>query len=531
MKTNKIFLVASLATLLCTTSCTELLDESYGSVVSENYHPQSDLEISALVNAAYIPWRKTMLLWNGVVRTQELSADQDVIPARIGIGWIDGYIYKRWHQHTWTTNDDGMWQPWNRTYEGINTTNRIIAQIEEGLITLPTEEQKTALLAELRVLRASYYYILIDLFGNVPLVTDFRDATPPPTTPRAQVFDFIVSEINENIGQLSDEARGYYYGRMNKWVAHTLLAKMYLNAEVWKGQAMWQQCIAECDIVSASGEYQLESNQKNIFVTENQNSKELIFALPMDEKYVTDWNAFDFHMQTLAQESQQTYSMTYSPWGGVCAIPQFISSFNPNDKRLQQNYIQGPQFARNGSPLTINYTNAVPSIDESDKDDGYRWGKFEIKIGAQNRLGNDFPVFRYADILLMKAEALMRSGQGGAGALVTQVRMRDFDNAALAVVTDAELMGGSVYDYGRRDTTSETHEGGADIMYGRFLDELGWEFCQEGRRRQDLIRFGVFTTKSWFSHDPSNANRNLYPIPLQAIQTNSNLTQNPGYGG
>jgi len=251
MKTNKLFLAASLVCLLATTSCTDLLDESYGKVVSENYQPQSELEISALVNAAYIPWRKTMLLWNGVVRTQELSADQDVIPARIGIGWIDGFIYKRWHEHTWTTNDDGMWQPWTRTYEGINNTNRIITQIEEGLIVLPSEEQKAALLAELHVLRASYYYILVDLFGNVPLVTDFRDASLPQQSTRAQVFDYIVNEINSNISLLSDEPRGYYYGRMNKWVAATLIAKRYHNGKVWSGEAMSQQCIAYCNRVMA----------------------------------------------------------------------------------------------------------------------------------------------------------------------------------------------------------------------------------------------------------------------------------------
>lgn len=529
MKTKNILFAAFLVGLLSTTSCNDLLDESYGSIPTANFHPKTDLEISALVNAAYIPWRKTMLLWNGVVRTQELSADQDIIPARIGIGWVDGYIYKRWHQHTWTTNDDGMLQPWSRTYEGVNTTNRIIAQIEEGDIVLPSDQAKNSLLAELRVLRASYYYILIDLYGNIPLVTNFRDAALPKQSTRSEVFDFIIKEITDNIDQLSSEARGYYYGRMNKWVAHTLLAKMYLNAKVWRGQVMWEQCITQCDIVSASGFYALEPNQKNVFVTENQNSNEIIFALPMDEKYVSDWNAFDFHMQTLAQESQQTYNMTFAPWGGVCATPQFIESFNPEDKRLQQNYIQGSQFARNGDPLSINYTISVPSIDESDKDDGYRWGKFEIKSGAQNRLGNDFPVFRYADILLMKAEALMRSGQPGAGNLVTQVRLRNFDDASVAVVTDQQLVLGSNYDYGRRDNFSQTHEGSADLIYGRFLDELGWEFCQEGRRRQDMIRFNAFTTRAWFSHDPSDSNKNLYPIPLQAIQTNSNLEQNPGY--
>ena len=515
--------------LMLMTSCTELYDDSYGSVVSEKFNPQTEEDISALINAAYVPWRKTMLLWNGVVRAQELAADQDVIPARVGIGWLDGYIYKRWHQHTWTTNDDSVYQPWSRTFEGINTVNRLLYQIQEGVIVLADEETQTALIAELKVLRASYYYILIDLYGNVPIVTDYDDTSLPMQSSRSEVFDFIIDEISNNIDDLSEEARGYYYGRMNKWVANTLLAKMYLNAEVWKGESMWQECIDACNEVIASANYSLESEQKNVFITENQDSNEIIFALPMDEKYVTDWNAFDFHMYTLAQENQRTYNMAYAPWGGVCAIPQFIDSFNPNDKRLEQNYIKGQQYALSGEALSINYTNSVPSIDESDKDDGYRWGKFEYKIGSTNRLGNDFPVFRYADILMMKAEALLRSGQAGAGALVSDVRDRDFSDPAEAIVTDQQLAQGSVYDYGRRDSYSQTTEGGSDIEYGRFLDELGWEFCQEGRRRQDLIRFGVFTTKSWFSHDSSDETKNLYPITYSVMLTNSNLTQNPGY--
>ncbi len=124
----------------------------------------------------------------------------------------------------------------------------------------------------------------------------------------------------------------------------------------------------------------------------------------------------------------------------------------------------------------------------------------------------------------------MRSGKSGAGELVTQVRERAFrNNPGKALVTDEQLKEGSNYDYGRRDEYETTHEGGADILYGRFLDELGWEFCQEGRRRQDMIRFNVFTTKSWFSHDKSDADKNLYPIPNKALLTNSNLKQNPGY--
>ncbi|MDE5880843.1 MAG: RagB/SusD family nutrient uptake outer membrane protein, partial [Muribaculaceae bacterium] len=169
-------------------------------------------------------------------------------------------------------------------------------------------------------------------------------------------------------------------------------------------------------------------------------------------------------------------------------------------------------------------------IDASDVDDGFRWGKFEYAHGNTNRLSNDFPVFRYAEVLMMKAEALMRSGKSGAGELVTRIRERAFRaNPAKAIVTDEELRGGSNYDYGRRDEDMTTNEGGSDILYGRFLDELGWEFCQEGHRRQDMVRFNVFTTKSWFSHDKSDPTKNLYPIPNKALLTNSNLKQNPGY--
>lgn len=535
---NKLCSIGLMALLLAGgSSCTNLLDESFGQVVSENYAPKTEEEVSYLVNAAYIPWRETLLQWNGVVRAQELCADQDVIPARLGIGWVDGYIYKRWHEHTWTTEDDGVLQGWERTYNGINTCNRILSQIEDGDITVD-EATREPLVAELKVLRASYYYILVDLYGNVPIVTDFKDTSLPEQSTRQEVFDFIIKEVTENIDLLSETPRGYYYGRFNKWAAHTLLAKMYLNSEVWTGTAQWQKCIDECDAVinfaKSSNEYALESNQKNVFVTNNENSKEIIFALPFDEIYVTGWNDFDFHMYTLAPENQDTYQFTERPWGGVCAIPQFIDTFHPNDLRLEQNYIQGQQYTSSGAILQrsdgegpLIYTNSVPSIDASDVDDGYRWGKFEYAKGITNRLSNDWPLFRYADVLMMKAEALMRSGQPGAGELVTEVRKRAFEDINDAIVTDQQLEEGSCYDYGRRDENVETHEGGADIKYGRFLDELGWEFCQEGRRRQDMIRFGVFTTKSWFSHDKSNQNKNLYPIPNKILLTNSNLQQNP----
>lgn len=539
MKSKIVYIFITVITLVLA-ACTKLKDDSYGQVISEKYNPKTEQEVSYLVNAAYVPWRETMLLWNGVVRAQELCADQDVLPARPN-GWVDGGIYKRWHLHTWTTDDDSALQPWVRTYTGINTCNRLLSQIEEGIIIV-NGDIKEGLVSELKVLRASYYYILVDLYGNVPIVTDFKDVSLPKQSARKEVFDFVVSEISQNIDKLSETARGYYYGRINKWGAYTLLAKMYLNAEVWTGTPRWTDCITACDKVidfaGRTGEYALEANQKDVFRTANENSKEIIFSLPFDEIYVTDWNAFDFHLYTLASESQQTYNFTNTPWGGVCVIPQFIGSFDPEDIRLKENFISGQQYKASGEILTradngkpFAYLKDVPSIDKSDITDGYRWGKFEYATGITNRLSNDWPMFRYADILMMKAEALLRSGQPGAGALISQVRQRAFkNNPGKATVTDDQLKGGSVYDYGRRDENRSTQEGGGDITYGRLLDELGWEFTQEGRRRQDMIRFGVFSSKSWFSHDATkNRNRDLYPIPNSARLTNSNLQQNPGY--
>lgn len=232
----------------------------------------------------------------------------------------------------------------------------------------------------------------------------------------------------------------------------------------------------------------------------------------------------------------------YSPWGGICAVPQFISMFDTLDARYIDNYIKGIQYASNGDVLIASwgeqkgkplfFRNHVYGVDYSDETDGFRLGKFEIAMGATNRLSNDWPLFRYADVLMMKAECLLRTGfADDAADIVTEVRERNFKlKPENAVVTGAQLMGGSNYDYGLQNHLAPfTHEGGADIEYGRMLDELGYEFCQEARRRTDMIRFGMFTKKSWLSHSPNGDYRALYPIPRTEIAKNSNLVQNPGY--
>mgnify|MGYP000997131449 CR=1 FL=1 len=526
---------------LSISSCTKLKDDSYTTIISNQFQPTGD-DLASLLGTAYSSWRFLLLDWDGLWRAQELSGDQQVIPARPN-GWVDGGVYKRIHQHTWTADEGIVVQTWNRTFSGITNCNRIIYQIESGMI--PVAENKEAVIAELKVLRAAYYAILCDIYGNVPIVTkfDLPEGFLPEQNSRKEVYDFIVKEIESNIHLLSDKNDQTTYGKFNKWAANALLARVYLNAEVYSGTAQWQKVIASCDAIINSGAgYILENNQKNVFVTDNQNSKEIVFALPLDENYTNNWNAFDLHMQSLPSESQATYNLLSAPWGGMCAVPQFISSFDKDDIRKQRNWIQGQQYSAAGQPLVVglgaykdkplNLINEVPSIDASEAIHGFRLGKFEIKQGAAVQLSNDYPIFRYAEVLMMKAEALLRTGKADEAAqLVTQIRQRAFpDYPAKALVTGSELQAGSSYDYGQRDSNGSTKEGGADIKYGRFLDELGWEFDQEAHRRTDLIRFGVFSTKSWFSHKATkNANRNLFPIPRPALNTNSNLVQNPGY--
>ncbi len=548
LKNRTLYKTAIFSILTMFSACTELEDTNYNTIVAKDFTP-TESDIASLVGSGYVAWRQTLLEWNGIWRTQEVTGDQVVIPARPN-GWVDGGIYRRIHQHSWTPDDDNVLVNWARTYVGITNCNKVIFQIETDYIPM-SPEMKARTLGELRTLRASYYYLLLDIYGNVPIVTDFDvpEGFLPEQNTRKEVYDFVVQEITESIDDLSEESGPLMYGRFNKWAAYTLLAKVYLNAGVYtstesspNGTPEWAKCLDACNKVINSGAgYILEANQKNVFATENQNSMEIIFGLAIDDNYTKAWNTFDIHMQTLQPSMQTKYNLLFSPWGGMCAIPQFIDTFDPEDSRLTTNFIYGQQYNPNGEMIKgtmgastgqpLNFINELPGVDQSEEIHGYRFGKFEIEVGSSNILNNDFPVFRYADVLMMKAECLLRTGDpDGAATIVTQVRTRAFKtNPSKATVTGAQLQEGSVYDYGLRNHLESTEEGGDDIEFGRFLDELGWEFNQEGHRRQDLIRFGVFTTKSWLSHSPNGGHRTLYPIPQVERNKNPNLEQNPGY--
>lgn len=536
---KKLSIYTLLSGLLCF-GCTKVDNKLYSSIDSDTFVPTTD-DLNSLMGPAYATLRDLEMGWDALYDLEEICADELVIPARPN-GWVDGGVYKTMHLHTFNSLQPHIETVWADCYTGINNCNRVIYQIESGKI--PVTTGKDATIAELRALRALYYYVLCDNFGNVPLVTSYevKVGQLPTQNTRKEVYDFISAELHVTMPLLSPVVDKSTYGKMTQNAAWTLLAKLYLNAGVYTGTPQWDSCRIACDNVINSNKYILEPNQEDVFKTDNENSQEIIFSIPFDEKYATGFNLVE---KTLQPISQHTYNLQASPWGGICAIPQFISTFDPDDNRLKTNWIQGPQYDANTGqqlgceypPLStsghkLEFINSLPGIDSSQEIDGFRLGKYEFRMGALFDLSNDCPFFRYADVLMMKAEALLRTGKADdAAAIVTQVRQRSFKtNTAKATVTGAQLMGGSVYKYGVAvNDVIAAPEGGADIQYGRFLDELGWEFAMEGRRRSDLIRFGVFTKKSWLSHKPNGDFRTIFPIPQDELDKNNNLKQNPGY--
>jgi starch-binding outer membrane protein, SusD/RagB family len=540
-----------LGALLGTVGCTDLTETPYEEITEANFNPTA-ADVAALMGPVYTPNRAIWMSWYGWVDWQEETADAMVSPVRPN-GWDDGGIYYANHQHRWSASSPGMPNSlWGNAFSGINAANRVLYQIESG--TLPMAAAlKDSTIAELKSQRAFYYWLLMDNFGNIPIQTDFLSTELPEQRTRKQAFDFIVKELTENTPKLSRVSTpgGTMHGRMNYWAARAVLAKIYLNAEVYTGTPEWQKVLEITQEIIGSNRFSLEAAYRAPFRRDNHLSPELVFAVPYDGVFATQSN---FHMKTLKPALRFVFNIA-QPWGGIASNPQFIDTYDPEDTRFNGTaadagkggtWLTGPQFDGQGRGYT--FEKRVPHMRDNGCagvrlrfEDGFPVWKYEIYQGQTGASDVDYPIIRYAEILMMRAEALLRTGDAaGAAALVTQVRRRAFNatNPAKATVSGADLMGGSKYNYGWFDcdgvvkTTqggAPVTNGGADIRYGRFLDELGWEFAAEGHRRQDLIRFGVFTTKRWFNHNPSSPNHIIFPIPQSRLNTNPKLKQNPGY--
>lgn len=465
---------------------------------------------------------------------QETSSDELVQPANAS-GWDDGGIYKRIHLHTWNSTNPQLNNLWNTLYQGTLNANRVIDQLQTGKIPLPsTGASKEALVAEMRVARAFFYWLILDNFGDAPLVNTLTTELPAKAT-RKEIYQFVVTEITASLPALSEDTGPLLYGRFNKWAAKALLANVYLNAKVYVGEEKWTDCLAQCnDII---GKYSLDPTYRAVFKTDNEKSPEIVFAVPFDENRGGGFfpEMFSWHGALKAKSNMQA-----TPWGfgSAMGVPQFIDTYDPADERLADTWLMGQQYALDGSAIQTSgkpfvLTKELPDGLFTGETEGFRMNKFEVKVGALSGLSNDFPFFRYAEVLMMKAECLLRTGDAaGAATLVSQVRAQHGfkKTPGKAAVTAAELAQNSRYRYGYVEKYAVVDPGNtAAVPYGRFLDELGWEFAWEGHRRRDMIRFGTFTTKSWLSHKPQGDYRTVFPIPQIQIGANPNISQNPSY--
>ncbi|HZK06931.1 MAG TPA: RagB/SusD family nutrient uptake outer membrane protein [Bacteroidales bacterium] len=492
-KYSKIISSFLIAGLIIISGCTKLDEEYFDQIPSELY-PENDEQVATLTVNAY-KRLQNMADDNGWwFLAQEISTDEICGPTR-GADWYDGGKWVDVYQHRWTNDTESVNRMWGLFWDGINECNRTIGTLRN----IGDNEEILKKIGELEVLRSFFYYLLIDNYGNVPYVTMVMDeGFQPVKVERSVIYDSLVNVVEKNLHYLN---RGDLKYMATRNMAFALLAKLHLNAEIYTGTEHWAEAGQYCDSVMA-GPYHLASDVKAPFITENQNSSEIIFSIPYDED---NFQGFRLHMRTLHYQSNLTFDMSVGPWNGFAVVPTHFDTYQEIDLRRDAHFIYGPQFASDGSPIIESILNEPLDIDPhlpalsmtsgfSDKQirtSGARIGKYEIKMGAKENLSNDFPLFRLSDFYLMKAETEIRLG-GNGDQWVNPIRQR----AGVAPYSGCSLT--------------------------QLLEERGREMFVEGHRRQDLIRFGKWEG-SWWEKEAHGKEKRTFPIPQWAIDGNPNL--------
>lgn len=496
--------------LVMLTSCTKL-DEDVYSVYTDKNFPSTPEQYAVLTGPIYVAAQK--FFDNNYFDLQETGTDEVLIPARGG-DWFDGGKWKAMHYHEWTASHELMRNSWDWGFGAIATCNRILKSLEDA----PESAEKERTFAEIKTMRAWYYYSMLDAFGNIPIVTTFDDkAEAPAQASRAEVFEFVVGELEAIVDLLAVEANATTYGRPTQGMVHTMLAKIYLNAEVYSGTAYWNKVVEHSNAVLNLNQYSLASaaNYFDMFSpTNGPQNEEVIWAIPFDAQKATGNLLFN---KMLHPAHVETFGS--GGWNGWTTQPAFFDSFEDDDIRKKQ-FLYGQQYAADGvTPLVFNGVNVVldpyyfPAYDVGGAENqGRLAGARNIKYAPDpNALGiwanNDVVIYRLSDIYMMKAEAIVRGASNGtmdqALEAVNLIRSRAFNNDPSKLFKSLTLK--NIYD------------------------ERGREFVLEMSRRTDMIRFGTFGDPQLFKGETDLATEQLFPIPSKARANNPNLDQNPGY--
>ena len=436
----------------------------------------------------------------GLYHHSELTTDESVC------GWNDQTI-KNFHWMNWTTDDTFIYAFYSRIFMQVGMANEFIREAKASDVSFAKKQQY---IDEARVLRAIAYYHAIDNFGNVP----FADETAvvgvnPDQISRVDLYAWLEEELKDLVSNSAlPDKNGTVYGHANKGVAKFLLAKLYLNAEVFTGKAAYDKCASVLTDLMDDG-YSLHTSSKGtysayqeLFLADNdQCTDEIIFAVEQDGVNTTSYGATNYLIFASTGGAMDPDEMGISSgWGGLRMTPEFYRKFSADDARA------------------LFYTDTqVADIDDiGEFSNGMAFRKFRNRTsdgGYGKEAGfvdTDFPMMRYADVLLMAAECQVRgAGVNGAIAGFNAVRAR----AGLPAISNPTLQ---------------------DI-----LDERARELYQECWRRNDLIRFGQFTSSSYLWQWKGNVKegtavedyRALFPIPDSDRLANTKLQQNPGYAG
>ena len=543
--------------LLAALSMTSCLDEHPKDQLDEDaiYGSASDIYINAVASLYnYIGGANESEGIQGTCRGiydyNTLTTDEAMIPIRGG-DWYDGGLWNAMYQHRWTADDQSLYDTWKYIYKVIVLANKSLDIIsnKSGLLSAGQQQEYRA---EVRAIRALFYYYVMDMFGRVPLTLSgdeqLYSSLFQGQNDRSSIFHFVFQELQQVLPYLPDQRsnmEGNYYGRITQPVVNFLLAKLALNAEIYmyddwtrgyanrpKGSDIhfsvpavsdassrsgskelnaWETCIYYCNQLAAEG-YVLESDDAFNFSTHNETSKENIFTIPMDKNIYTN----QFHYLFRSYHYTHGGALGWGSENGTCAT---ISTMKANrygesdeDTRCRMNFVAGvvkvdghELLMDNGKPLEYQPFEVAQNLTNSKyiKTAGARMAKYEVDRTSymDGKLqSNDIVLFRYADVLLMKAEAKVRNGENG----------------------DEELnMIRSRVGMPHRKATLD------NILEERLL-ELVWE----GWRRQDLIRFGKFT-EAYDLRTPlqgeSSGYTTVFPIPQKCIDLNKELEQNKGY--
>lgn len=536
---HRFFALSVLALSLSLTSC---LDETPKDQIPETeiYDSANSLYVNAVASlynyiGAHEEGEGLQGTCRGIYDYNTLTTDEAIIPIRGG-NWYDGGLWENMYNHTWTATDTDLYNVWKYLYKVIVLSTKSLETIEKYKALL-TEQQRVDYAAEVRAVRAMYYYYAMDMFGRIPILQSSTQKTADiKQSNRSDVFWYVMKELQDVAPLLANEhsnLQGNYYGRVTRPVAWFLLAKLSLNAEVYTdddwtdssrpdGKTImfdidgnkknaWQTCVHYCDLITAAG-YTLEADYTKNFAVHNEGSTENIFTIPLDK--ILYLNEFHYLFRSRHYAHGGAYSGASE--NGTCATlhTMAVNGFGTEtpDARLDMNFYTGKVEVdgkyvtmEDGTPLEYkplavekNLT-ASPYLETA----GARMKKYEVDRTAYSdgRMpNNDIVLYRYADVLLMKSEAKVRNGESGDEEM-NAVRSR-VGMPSLSATLD-------------------------NILNERLL-ELVWE----GWRRQDMIRFGTYG-KQYDIHTPSEADKKgyttVFPIPEKTHELNPNLKQNPGY--